>query len=138
MLYVLPIIRKMTKQLSKQFPGVSDEAINEAVKLAFATLVDNPDANEEKFGEYFRMGLEDAASEEYVWADAILSSELNRMRPDFDKAVSAGVDPVGVLRVNHGLSESDAKDIVEKFRSQPSVPAQAENSDENQYEEAHA
>lgn len=135
MLYAMPVVRKMTKQLSKQFPGVTDEAINEAVKLAFGTIVDNQDSTEEELNELFRTQLAIAADEEYVWADAILNSELNRMRPDYDKAVSAGVDPVAILRVNFGLSESDAKATVEKFSTQqPVLPAQSENNDEDREE----
>lgn len=137
MLYALPVVRKMTKQLGKQFPGVNDDAIREAVKMAFSTIVDNPEVPEEEFNELFRTQLSIAADEEYVWADAILNSELDRMRPDFDKAVAAGVDPVSILRVNFGLSASDAKAVAEKFEKQSVVPAQAENND-HEDEESYA
>jgi len=114
---ILNAVAKTRRALVKQYPGASDQALEGAVREMVTIALADPKASLEDAALLFDTSV-DAAQEEW-------SSELNDIllekivRPEFDKAIEVGVDPVPVIRANCSLSEAKAREVVAKLTAAP-------------------
>lgn len=117
---ILNAVNKTMRALVKQYPGVSTEAVAGAVDEMVKLALESPKGDLDDLTLAFDMAVE-AGEEE--WSAELSDILLEKVvRPEFDKAVDAGVDPVTVIRANCGMTEAKARSVVAKLTA-PSFAA---------------
>lgn len=118
---ILNAVAKTRRALAKQYPGASDEALEGAIREMATIALADPKAELEDAVMLFDMAV-DAAQDE--WSSELSGILLEKVvRPEFDKAIEAGVDPVPVIRANCGMTEAKAREVVARITPvDPSLP----------------
>lgn len=111
-----PVIRKATREAKKVYPTVSEDTARRVATVRIGLAVQHMDANDDMLNLYFQDAVVKAVENGEDWATEVTRIHLDKViRPTYDKAVEAGVDPVPVLQVNCGISEREAQSMVEAF-----------------------
>jgi hypothetical protein len=143
------MIRKLGREIKKNYPGVSEETVAEAVKALFVVVADSgigtkAEDTDSDAWDLFNSEVSTKASEdESSWAAEMVKARTeNMIRPFYDKAVAGGVDPVPVLQAMCGMSEQAACDAVNALSSEKTaqIPAPATDpfaTNEEQKDEEH-
>lgn len=113
---ILSAVAKTRRALAKQYPGASDEALEGAIREMVTIALADPKATLEDAMSLFDMAV-DAAQDE--WTCELSTILLEKVvRPEYDKAIEAEVDPITVVRANCGMSEGKAREVVAKLIGQ--------------------
>jgi hypothetical protein len=123
-------VRSFVREIKKNYPGISDEAANEAVKTLYTiVLTFEIDEDEKAWDEFAKEVYSLAEKGETPWATELSNARIERARPYYLTAVARGTDPVPAIQTIFDISEDAACDIVNKLAEEkPSIPAPATDS----------
>lgn len=114
---ILNAVAKTRRALAKQYPGASDLALAGAVTEMVTIALADPKADLSDAALLFDMAVDAADTEWSAELSGILLEKV--VRPEYDKAIEAEVDPITVIRANCGMTEKKAREVVAKLTATP-------------------
>lgn len=110
---ILNAVAKTRRALLKKYPGASAEAIEGAVKEMVNVALMDPKADPADAAALFDASVNTAQDD---WAEELSGIFLEKsVRPEYEKAIEAEVDPIALVRAYCGLSEEDARKAIAKL-----------------------
>jgi hypothetical protein len=110
---ILNAVAKTRRALARQYPGASELALAGAVTEMVTIALADPKADLSDAALLFDMAVDAADTE---WSAELSDILLEKVvRPEYDKAIEAEVDPITVIRANCGMTEKKAREVVAKL-----------------------
>lgn len=116
------VIAQTEDLVDRALPGLSSGVRSRVVQVVFGILMIYPDADQKTVMEKYVEVSQEAVKNNEQWAkDAAMSALTHRIRPSYEKAVKAGVDPVDFLRVDLEISQQNAQELVDALAGERKV-----------------
>ena len=128
---IINALAKTRRALVRQYPGASKQALDGALTEMVSIALSDTKADAADLTLLFDAVVDSAEEEWSAELDEILMEKV--VRPEYDKAIAAEVDPLTVIRANCGMSEEKTREVVAKLTATNlvniSVPVHSSDDD---------